>query len=74
LITENSTESDPSQVFFNSGPSTIEKYISLVAITEFGCRDSVMKPAGIFPGVEVDFTASNGAAVTLWMLIFPVLQ
>jgi PKD repeat protein len=54
-----STETDPSQVFNNTGAVIEEKSITLVTLTDFGCSDTVSKPVRIYPGVEAEFTASD---------------
>jgi PKD repeat protein len=53
-----STLPDPEQTFYNTGSDILEKNISLIVNTEFTCSDTITKPLRIYPGVEVDFTAS----------------
>ncbi len=56
-----SVSENPSEVFNNTGSTISERNITLVAVTDFGCSDTVVKPVSVFPGVEVDFTASTWA-------------
>ncbi len=53
-----STSQDLNHTFYNTGSTTVERNIMLIAITDFGCTDTVIKPVSVFPGVEVDFTAT----------------
>lgn len=54
-----STDTNPTETFYNYGSTTVDRMIQLVVITGFNCTDTVTKPVGVFPGVEVDFTASE---------------
>ncbi|MBN2482073.1 MAG: gliding motility-associated C-terminal domain-containing protein [Bacteroidales bacterium] len=54
-----STEINPTETFYNYGSATVDKNIRLVVTTDYNCTDTVTKPIGIYPGVEVDFTASR---------------
>jgi PKD repeat protein len=50
---------NPTEVFYNHGAGIEDKNISLVVVTDFACSDTAIKPISIYPGVEVDFTASS---------------
>jgi len=54
-----STLLNPGQTFYNTGSAIENKDVTLIVNTAFGCSDTVVKPVNIYPGVEVDFTASD---------------
>lgn len=54
-----STALNPNVVFYNAGSSIIDKNISFIVTTDFNCADTVEKPIRVYPGVEVDFSASK---------------
>ncbi len=54
-----STDLNVGQTFYNTGSSIVERNVSLMVTTDYACTDTVIKPISIFPGVEVDFTASG---------------
>lgn len=56
---EISYETNPLHTFDNNGTAIIDNSISLIAETEFGCSDTLIKPISVFPDVNVDFNASD---------------
>lgn len=56
-----STDTNPGHVFQNTSSTVVTQNISLIAETAFGCSDTTEKPVSVFPGVEVEFTASTWA-------------
>ncbi len=59
-----SSEMSPAEVYYNTGTDIAQHDVSLVIITDFSCRDTVVKPVQVYPGVEVNFEASawNGCS------------
>jgi PKD repeat protein len=54
-----STEMNPVQTFNNTGSAIVENPITLIVNTDFNCADTAVKPVQVYPGVEVDFDASD---------------
>ncbi len=50
---------NPDQIFDNTGTEIETNNITLIVKTAFSCADTVVKPLRIYPGVQVDFTASS---------------
>ncbi len=53
------TQSDPTHTFYNDDMVIAERNIELIALTQFGCQDTLVKPINIYPRVDVDFDASQ---------------
>jgi len=51
-------EAEPSHVFQNYNYDLLTRNVRLIATTEFGCKDTAVKPITIYPKVNVDFMAS----------------
>jgi gliding motility-associated-like protein len=53
-----SNEINPIRTFINSSSVISQNDIVLIAVTDFGCSDTAVKPVQVYPEVEVDFDAS----------------
>ncbi|MFO7369394.1 MAG: PKD domain-containing protein, partial [Bacteroidales bacterium] len=54
-----SSEMNPTETFYNSGSTILENPVTLIVTTDFNCADTVVKPVQVYPGVTVDFEASD---------------
>ncbi len=54
-----SSVTHPEEMFINTDNIIASRDVSLIAETDFGCKDTVKKRISIFPEVTVDFSASD---------------
>ncbi|MBN1144585.1 MAG: PKD domain-containing protein [Bacteroidales bacterium] len=54
-----SNDMNPTETFYNSGSTILENPVTLIVTTDFNCADTVVKPVQVYPGVMVDFDASD---------------
>jgi PKD repeat protein len=54
-----STETNPTETFYNTGSDILESPVTLIITTDFNCTDTVVKPVQVYPDVTVDFDASE---------------
>lgn len=54
-----SSDMNPVETFYNSGSTILENPVTLIITTDFNCADTVVKPVQVYPGVHVDFDASD---------------
>ena len=54
-----STDVSPGQTFYNPGSDILQNNVSLIAISQFNCSDTTVKPIQVYPAVDADFEASQ---------------
>lgn len=54
-----SNEIHSAHTFFNNGTEILNKNISLITKSEFGCSDTLIQSISVYPDVVVDFDASK---------------